>query len=96
MAPWTEAALSTPECGAAAAAGESTPSNFGPAEADEVWAEFRQAWEIGDLSAVAAAWSKMTPQTRKWAANAWSMAALMRALQADENTFDGRRWAGRR
>ena len=76
---------------------ESTPSNFGPAEADEaLWAEFGQAWESGDLSAVAAAWSKMTPQTRKWAANAWSMAALMRALQADENTFDGRRWAGRR
>ena len=42
---------------------ESTPSNFGPAEADEaLWAEFGQAWESGDLSAVAAAWSKMTPR----------------------------------
>jgi serine protease AprX len=73
------------------------PSMFGPAEADEtLWAEFAAAWDAGDLTALAAAWSKMTVQTRKWAANAWSMAALMWALQSEEGTFDGRRWAGRR
>lgn len=70
---------------------------FGPAEVDEaLWAEFAAAWESGDLRAVAAAWAQMTVQTRKWAANAWSMSALLRALQSEDNTFDGRRWAGRR
>ena len=70
---------------------------FGPAEQDaQAWADFAEGWESGDLRAVAKAWVAMSPQTRKWAANAWSIAALMRALQADDDTFDGRRWAGRR
>ncbi|MEZ5159181.1 MAG: S8 family serine peptidase [Candidatus Nanopelagicales bacterium] len=92
------AALSTPLSAVPALDQEDpSPSKFGPDEADEaLWADFGQAWESGDLRAVAAAWSKMSPQTRKWAANAWSLAVLMRALQADEDTFDGRRWAGRR
>jgi serine protease AprX len=92
------AALSTPLSAVPPLDQEDTsPSTFGPDEADEaLWADFGQAWESGDLRAVAAAWSKMSPQTRKWAANAWSLAVLMRALQADEDTFDGRRWAGRR
>lgn len=71
--------------------------NFGPNEADaQAWADFAAAWAAGDLPAVAKAWSAMSPQTRKWAANAWSLAAVVRALQSDDGTWAGRRWAGRR
>ena len=90
-------ALSTPLSAVPALPQESNAGSYGPSEADEqLWATFAQAWEDGDLRAVAAAWSKMSEQTRKWAANAWSLAALIRALRADDDTFDGRRWAGRR
>lgn len=71
--------------------------NYGPVESDAAaWAQFARAWALGDIQAVAAAWVQLKPQTRKWAANAWSLAALMRALQSDHNSWDGRRWAGRR
>ena len=70
---------------------------YGPTESDAAtWAAFAAAWVAGDLNAVAAAWSKLTPQTRKWAANAWGMAALVRALQSGSNTWTGRKWAGRK
>jgi serine protease AprX len=73
------------------------PGQYGPSEEDAaVWADFAQAWAKGDIRAVAAAWAKLSPQTRKWAANAWSLQSLVRALQSDGNTWDGRRWAGRR
>ncbi len=92
------AALSTPLTSVPPLEQEtSDPTRFGPSEEDaQAWADFAQGWESGDLRAVAKAWVALSPQTRKWAANAWSMAALMRALQADDDTFDGRRWAGRR
>ncbi|MCB0897515.1 MAG: S8 family serine peptidase [Actinobacteria bacterium] len=91
------AALTTPLSAVPALPQESNSSSYGPTEADaQAWADFAQAWEDGDLKAVAAAWVRMSEQTRKWAANAWSLAALIRALRADDDTFDGRRWAGRR
>lgn len=93
-----EKALTT-STGSVGSAGTNTPSspNFGPTESDAaIWTQFAEAWANKDLAGVAAAWSKLTPQTRKWAANAWSLAALMRSLQADNNSWDGRRWAGRR
>jgi serine protease AprX len=91
------AALSTPVAAVPALPQEDFTSEYGPAEADaQAWADFAQGWMSGDLRAVAAAWSQMSEQTRKWAANAWSLAALIRALQSEENTWDGRRWAGRR
>ena len=77
----------------------SVPSspNFGPNEDDaQAWADFAQGWADGDLQAVAQAWVAMSPRTRKWAANAWSLAAVMRALQSDDGTFAGRNWAGLR
>ncbi len=71
--------------------------NYGPSESDAVaWAAFAEAWANKDLRALAAAWSKLTPQTRKWAANAWSLQALIRALQSEDSTFSGRKWAGRK
>lgn len=70
---------------------------YAPVEADAAtWAEFAEAWAARDLAGVAAAWSRLSPQTRKWAANAWSLQSLIRALQSDGNSWDGRRWAGRR
>lgn len=91
------AALTTPLADVPALPQESTTTTYGPAEGDEqLWADFAAGWAAGDLEAVAQAWAQMAEQTRKWAANAWSMAALMRALQSDDVTFDGRRWAGRR
>jgi serine protease AprX len=72
-------------------------SKYGPAEEDgDAWSAFATAWVEGDLVAVAAAWSQMSPQTRKWAANAWSLAALIAALRTDDATWDGRKWAGRK
>lgn len=70
-------------------------TDFGPAEADAAaWAQFAQAWADGDLQALAQAWVALSEQSRRWAANAWSMAALAQALQEDEGTFNSRRWAG--
>lgn len=76
----------------------SAPSspNYGPTASDaDLWAQFGQAWLDKDLPALARAWSALTPQTRKWAANAWSMSALMRSLQSEQKTWKGRNWAGR-
>lgn len=70
---------------------------YGPTESDEAtWAAFAAAWVAGDLDAVAAAWGQLTPQTRKWAANAWALASLIRALQSGNDTWSGRKWAGRK
>lgn len=72
-------------------------TEYGPVEADAAtWDAFAQAWIEGDLRAAAKAWSQLSVQTRKWAANAWSIAALVKALQTDEDTWDGRKWAGRK
>jgi serine protease AprX len=73
-----------------------TSPKFGPKPQDaQAWADFGRAWAAGDVKALAEAWVALSPQTRKWAATAWSLAALMRALQADDSTFAGRNWAGR-
>lgn len=70
---------------------------FGPDEADAAaWAAFAAAWEAGNLKGVVEAWVSMSPQTRRWAATAWSLAVLTGGLTADEPDFVGRRWAGRR
>lgn len=75
----------------------SASSRFTPSEQDAaLWAQFGQAWADGDVAGVAKAWSALSPQTRRWAANAWSLSAVSRTLQADDATFDARRWAGRR
>ncbi len=70
---------------------------YAPDEADAAaWAAFAAAWEAGDLKAVVAAWVALTPQTRRWAATAWSLAVLTGGLTSDDDEFVGRRWAGRR
>ena len=46
-----------------------------PSDSDD-WAAFQAGWSAGDLDAVAAAWSRLSPQTRRWAANAFSLALL--------------------
>ena len=70
---------------------------YGPAEADAAtWAAFAAAWAAGDLKAVVQAWVTLSPQTRRWAATAWSLAVLTGGLSAEEPDFVGRRWAGRR
>ena len=72
-------------------------SKFGPSEEDAAtWAAFAAAWEAGDLKAVVEAWVALSPQTRRWAATAWSLAVLTGGLSADDADFVGRRWAGRR
>lgn len=91
------AALTTPLSDVPPLPQENETASFGPAEGDaQAWADFGAAWESGDLRAVAAAWVAMSERTRKWAANAWALAAVMRALQSDDTTWEGRRWAGRR
>ncbi len=76
--------------------GQVNSPNYGPAESDAAtWEQFAQAWANKDLPALAAAWSRLTPQTRKWAANAWALSALIRSLESDQGTWKGRNWAGR-
>lgn len=90
-------ALAMPLTEVAPLAKDARSSQYGPSEADAAaWAEFSAAWTAGDLAAVVGAWIGMSQQTRQWAANAWALAGLARALAADEDTFDVRRWAGRR
>ncbi len=70
-------------------------SEYGPSEADAAaWARFAQAWADGNLRALAKAWVELSEQSRRWAATAWSLAALAQSLQGDEATFESRRWAG--
>lgn len=72
-------------------------TRFAPDPDDaEAWAAFSRAWSAGDLQAVVKAWIAMSEKTRRWAANAWSLAVLTRALAMGEQDFEGRRWAGRR
>lgn len=91
------AALSTPVSDVPELRIKNVDNPYGPDEADaQNWADFTEAWDDGDIRAAAAAWVAMSPQTRKWAATAWSVAAMVRALQADDDTWEGRRWGGRR
>ena len=70
-------------------------SEYGPSEADAAaWSRFAQAWADGNLRALAKAWVELSEQSRRWAATAWSLAALAQGLQGDEATFESRRWAG--
>lgn len=70
---------------------------FAPDESDAAaWADFAAGWESGDLHAVVDAWVQLSPQTRRWAANAWSLAVLTRGLTAPEGDFAYRLWAGRK
>lgn len=72
-------------------------SPYSPDEADTAaWAEFGRAWDAGDLRAVVEAWSQLSPQTRRWAANAWSLSVITAGLSSDEADFLARLWAGRR
>lgn len=76
---------------------EPVSKRHAPDEADAAtWALFSEAWAAGDLRGVVAAWVKLSPQTRRWAANAWSLAVLVRSLSLPEGDFLGRSWAGRR
>ena len=72
-------------------------TDYSPAEEDaDAWAAFGEAWASGDLKSVVAAWTELSPQTRKWAATSWSMAVLGRSLTMSDDDFEGRRWSGRR
>jgi serine protease AprX len=47
---------------------------YGPDVADaDTWQQFSDAWAAGDLAGVAAAWSRLSEQTRRWAATAFSL-----------------------
>jgi serine protease AprX len=72
-------------------------SRYSPSEDDvDVWRAFGEAWASGDLRSVVAAWTELSPQTRKWAATSWSLAVLGRSLTMSDEDFEGRRWSGRR
>jgi serine protease AprX len=76
--------------------GQVSSPKYGPVESDAAtWAQFAQAWIDKDLQSLASAWSRLAPQTRKWAANAWALSALFRSLESDHRTWKGRNWAGR-
>ncbi len=50
---------------------------YAPDEADAAtWEQFSQAWQADDLDAVAAAWSRLSEQTRRWAATAFALALV--------------------
>jgi serine protease AprX len=72
---------------------------YGPSPADAAaWQAFQDAWTAGDLEAVAAAWSDLSPQTRRWAATAFAQALLVQnpGMDADEYaalTEMARSWA---
>ena len=92
-----DAALTTPLAQTPPLAVPAGTGKYGPREADAaVWALFTQAWADGNLKGVVEAWKQLSPQTRRWAATAWSLAVVARSLTMPEEDFDGRRWGGRR
>jgi len=63
-------------------------ASYGPDPADAAaWQQFQQAWAAGDLDAVSAAWVQLSPQTRKWAANAFSLALIGANASANDEDF---------
>jgi serine protease AprX len=78
---------------------KASDARYAPLESDAVaWAAFVQAWQDEDLAAAAAAWADLSPQTRKWAANAFAAALVMSGnAQTDEAYNDlvgvAHRWA---
>lgn len=75
----------------------SDKQDFGPAEEDAAtWAAFSAAWDAGDLRAVVAAWVQLSPQTRRWAATAWSLLVMSNGFDEKAFDFEARLWAGRR
>ncbi len=74
-------------------------AKFAPLESDaDEWAAFVQAWQADDLDATAQAWAQLSPQTRRWAANAFAAALVMSGhAQSDEVYNDlvgaAHRWA---
>jgi serine protease AprX len=68
---------------------------WGPSEADsQAWADFAAAWESGtDRTAVEAAWARLSPRTRIWAARAWAMMVVASSLGEDEAEYKARAWA---
>ncbi|MFN8146640.1 MAG: S8 family serine peptidase [Candidatus Nanopelagicales bacterium] len=61
---------------------------YAPDEADaDAWAAFQQAWTAGDLEAVSAAWVQLSPQTRRWAATAFSQQLLVSNLNASPEDY---------
>lgn len=76
---------------------EAWSTRYAPYESDAAaWADFTEAWAAGSLRAVVAAWVRLSPQARRWAANAWSLAVLGQSLSMDDADFAARRWAARR
>lgn len=72
--------------------------NAGPKPSDAAtWQVFVKAWSDGNQSAARAAWNRLSPQTRRWAASFWSLEALSRAIATgDFSTVEklGRSWRG--
>jgi serine protease AprX len=68
---------------------------WGPSEADaDAWADFAEAWAAGtDRAAVEAAWDRLSPRTRIWAARAWAMMVVASSLGEDDAEFKARAWA---
>ena len=91
------AALNTDVSATAALPDLDLGTDRGPLESDAAaWAAFAAAWEAGNLRGVVEAWIQLSPQGRRWAADAWSMAVLQHSLTMEDAEFFGRRWAGRR
>ena len=71
--------------------------DFGPAEQDATtWAAFSAAWDAGDLRGVVEAWVQLSPETRRWAATAWSVLVMSGGFDKESFDFEARLWAGRR
>ena len=72
---------------------------WGPKPSDaEAWAAFAAAWRAGDLEAVAAAWSRLSEQARRWSASAFAVALVTSGLEQDAADFAelvaaARRWS---
>ena len=68
-----------------------------PGEEDaEAWARFAAAWEAGDLAAAVDAWIDLSPEARKWAADAWAVSVLANSVAMDNQNFEARKWAARK
>ena len=62
--------------------------SYGPDSADAAtWQQFSDAWAAGDLTAVAAAWSAMSAQTRRWASTAYALQLLATNAGTDDADY---------
>jgi len=67
-------------------------SKFGPVEKDaQAWEVFARSWSQSDWEQAARSWSALSPQTQRWASNAWALDVVGHgAGLADAKEFSAR------